>query len=335
LIKKIATLLTLEVSVYDLAMQFISEADVKRVFTPALALEAARAAFLALAAGSLTMPQRLSLPADEAGVYLVMPCAALGVGLGTKLVTVHPNNAARGLSTIYSSYVLQNSVTGELEAVIEAKALTERRTAAVSALAAEYLARADAKVLGVIGAGPQARAQAIALLEVRAFEQVLLYNRSADAARDFLTELEPHGVPVMLALNLEHLVRESDMISSATRSDTPLILGSWLRSGQHLDLVGAFTPKMLEADSSAVKLSTVVVDNLSAAQNGAGELIQAALEGWDWNNAQELSSLVAGVGVGRSSSQDISLFKSVGLAIEDLFAARAVLTALGVSKYPS
>jgi ornithine cyclodeaminase/alanine dehydrogenase-like protein (mu-crystallin family) len=330
LIKKIATLLTLEVNLYDRAMQFISEADVKRVLTPALALEAARAAFLALAAGSLTMPQRLSLPADEAGVYLVMPCAAPGVGLGTKLVTVHPNNAARGLTTIHSSYVLQNSVTGELEAVIEAKALTERRTAAVSALAATYLARADAKVLGVIGAGPQARAQAIALLEVRAFERVLLYNRSTDAARDFQTELEPHGVPVMLAPNLEHLVRESDVISSATRSETPLILGNWLRSGQHLDLVGAFTPKMREADWSAVKLSTVVVDNLSAAKNGAGELIQAALEGWDWNNAQELSSLVAGAGAGRSSNREISLFKSVGLAVEDLFAARAVLTALGV-----
>ena len=98
-------------------MQFISEADVSRVFTPAVALEAARAAFLALAAGNVTMPQRFSLPADEAGAYLVMPCAAPGVGLGTKLVTVHPNNATRGLTTIHSGYVLQNSVTGELEEI--------------------------------------------------------------------------------------------------------------------------------------------------------------------------------------------------------------------------
>ncbi len=310
-------------------MKFITEADVQSVFTPGLALEVARDAFLALAAGSVTMPQRLSLPADEIGVYLVMPCTAPTVGLGTKLVTVHPNNAARGLTTIHSSYVLQNSVTGQPEAVIEARALTERRTAAVSALAASYLARDDARVLGIIGAGPQARAQVEALLEVRAFEQVLLWNRSSHAAQDFQAELEPNGVSVKLASSLEQLVRESDVISSATRSETPLILGSWLRSGQHLDLVGAFTPKMSEADPSAVKSSTVVVDNLSAAQNGAGELIQAALEGWNWHDAQELSSLVSGVVQGRNSSQEITLFKSVGLAVEDLFAARAVLTALG------
>ena len=311
-------------------MQFISEADVSRVFTPAVALEAARAAFLALAAGSVTMPQRFSLPADEAGAYLVMPCAAPGVGLGTKLVTVHTNNATRGLTTIHSGYVLQNSVTGELEAVIEARALTERRTAAVSALAASFLAREDASVLGIIGAGPQARAQAEALLKIRKFKHVWLWNRTTDTARDFQTDLDPVGLHVALSPSLEHLVRNSDVISSATRSNTPLILGEWLQAGQHLDLVGAFTPSMLEADSSSVKLSTVVVDNLVAAKNGAGELIQAALEGWDWSQALELSSLVSGVKVGRNSSQDMSLFKSVGLAVEDLFAARAVLTALGV-----
>ncbi len=311
-------------------MQFITEADVHRVFTPAVALKAARDAFLALAAGSVTMPQRFSLPADESGAYLVMPCAAPGVGLGTKIVTVHPNNIARGLTTIHSSYVLQNSVTGELEAIIEARALTERRTAAISALAAGFLARDDARVLGIIGAGPQAMAQAEALLEVRGFERVLLWNRSIDAARDFQAELESHGISVKLASSLEQLVRESDVISSATRSESPLILGSWLDAGQHLDLVGAFTPKMAEADPNAVKLSTVVVDNLSAAQNGAGELIQAALEGWDWGNAIELSRLVSGVLLGRNSSQEISLFKSVGLAVEDLFAARAVFGALDV-----
>jgi ornithine cyclodeaminase len=313
-------------------MQFISEADVHRVFTPTVALEAARAAFLALAAGSVTMPQRLSLPADQSGVYLVMPCTAPGVGLGTKLVTVHPNNAARGLTTIHSSYVLQNALTGEPEAVIEARALTERRTAAVSALAASYLAREEAQVLGIIGAGPQARAQAEALLKIRMFKQVWLWNRTTDMARDFQTDLDPLGIHVALAPSLEHLVRNSDVISSATRSETPLILGDWLQAGQHLDLVGAFTPAMYEADSGAVKLSTVVVDNLNAAKNGAGELIQAALEGWDWNQAQELSSLVSGGLDARNSSQDITMFKSVGLAVEDLFAARAVLTALGVSK---
>jgi ornithine cyclodeaminase/alanine dehydrogenase-like protein (mu-crystallin family) len=313
-------------------MQFISEADVHRVFTPTVALEAARAAFLALAAGSVSMPQRLSLPADESGVYLVMPCAAPTVGLGTKLVTVHPNNAARGLTTIHSSYVLQNALTGEPEAVIEARALTERRTAAVSALAASYLAREEAQVLGIIGAGPQARAQAEALLKIRKFKHVWLWNRTTNTARDFQTDLDPFGIHVALAPSLEHLVRNSDVISSATRSETPLILGQWLQAGQHFDLVGAFTPVMCEADSGAVKLSTVVVDNLNAAKNGAGELIQAALEGWDWNAALELSSLVTGAKTGRTSSQDITLFKSVGLAVEDLFAARAVLTALGVSK---
>ena len=116
-------------------MRFISEAEVERVLTPALALEAAWAAFKAVSDGAVAMPQRSSLPATG-GVYLVMPCSVSGVGLGTKLVTVHGENASRNLPTIHSSYVLQNDATGELEAVIEARAMTERRTAAVSVLAA-------------------------------------------------------------------------------------------------------------------------------------------------------------------------------------------------------
>ena len=116
-------------------MRFVHEVEVERVLTPALALEAVQRAFWALSAGHMTMPQRSSLPATG-GVYLVMPCSASGVGLGTKLVTVHGENATRGLPTIHSSYMLQSDVTGELEAVIEARAMTERRTAAVSALAA-------------------------------------------------------------------------------------------------------------------------------------------------------------------------------------------------------
>jgi alanine dehydrogenase len=302
-------------------MRFIPEAEVERVLTPAVALEAAQAAFQALSAKLVTMPQRSSLPATD-GAYLVMPCSAPGVGLGTKLVTVHAGNASRGLPTIHSSYVLQNDATGELEAVIEARAMTERRTAAVSALAARYLMCPDARVLGIVGAGPQARAQLEAHISAHHFERVLIWNRSPEAAQKLAQEFK-----ATIAPNLETLVRESDLISSATRATDGLIRGEWLQPGTHLDLVGAFTPDMCEADVNAVKISSVTVDKLEAAQNGAGELIQAALHGWDWN-VTELSSLVNDSKPGRTSGDQITLFKSVGLAVEDLFAARAVVNAL-------
>jgi alanine dehydrogenase len=302
-------------------MRLIPEAEVERVLAPTVALGAALAAFQALSANLVTMPQRSSLPATG-GAYLVMPCSVLGVGLGTKLVTVHAGNASRGLPTIHSSYVLQNDATGELEAVIEARAMTERRTAAVSALAARYLMRPDARVLGIVGAGPQARAQLEAHISAHQFERVLIWNRSLEAAQKLAQEFK-----ATIAPNLETLVRESDLISSATRATDGMIRGEWLQPGTHLDLVGAFTPDMSEADLRAINISSITVDKLEAAKNGAGELIQAAHDGWDWN-VTELSSLIAGSNPGRTSSGQITLFKSVGLAVEDLFAARAVVEAL-------
>jgi ornithine cyclodeaminase/alanine dehydrogenase-like protein (mu-crystallin family) len=301
-------------------MRLIPEAEVERVLTPAVALEAALKAFQAISA-NVTMPQRSSLPATD-GAYLVMPCSAPGVGLGTKHVTVHAGNNARGLPTIHSSYVLHNDATGELEAVIEARAMTERRTAAVSVLAARYLLRPDARVLGIVGAGPQAKAQLEAHISANHFERVLIWNRSLEAAQKLAQEFN-----ATLAPNLETLVREADLISSATRATDGIIRGEWLQPGTHLDLVGAFTPDMSEADTNAIKISSIFVDKLEAAQNGAGELIQASQHGWDWN-VTELSSLVVGSSSGRTSSDQITLFKSVGLAVEDLFAARAVVNAL-------
>jgi ornithine cyclodeaminase/alanine dehydrogenase-like protein (mu-crystallin family) len=299
-------------------MRFIPEAEVESVLTPAVALEAAQAAFQALSANLVTMPQRSSLPATN-GAYLVMPCSAPGVGLGTKLVTVHAENNARGLPTIHSNYMLQNDATGELEAVIEARAMTERRTAAVSVLAARYLMRSDAEVLGIVGAGPQARAQLEAHTSAHHFERVLIWNRSPEAAQKLAQEFD-----AVLAPNLETLVRESDVISSATRATDGMIRGEWLQPGTHLDLVGAFTSDMSEANANAINISSITVDKLETAKNGAGELIQAALDGWDWN-VTELSSLIAGANPGRTSSDQITLFKSVGLAVEDLFAARAIV----------
>jgi ornithine cyclodeaminase/alanine dehydrogenase-like protein (mu-crystallin family) len=302
-------------------VRLVSEAEVQRLFTPAVALEAARDAFQAMTSQTVAMPQRSSLAASG-GAYLVMPCAVPGVGLGTKLVTVHAENTARGLPTIHSGYVLQNDATGSFEAIIEARAMTERRTAAVSVLAAKCLMRSNAKVLGIVGAGPQARAQLEAHIAAHDFEQVQIWNRSPQAAQTLAREFNAKAVP-----NLEALVRESDLISSATRASDGLIRGEWLQPGTHLDLVGAFTPDMSEADTHAIKISSVTVDKLEAAQNGAGELIQAARHGWDWNVA-ELSSLIAGSKPGRTSSDQITLFKSVGLAVEDLFAARAIVNSI-------
>ncbi|AFZ66622.1 ornithine cyclodeaminase family protein [Deinococcus peraridilitoris] len=305
-------------------MRYVTEAEVARTLTPARALDAAREAMLALAHGTVEMPERHALGADG-GAYLVMPASSAEAGLGTKLVTVHAGNAARGLPTIHSLYVLQSAQTGETLAVIEARTLTERRTAATSALAARLLAPPDARVLGVLGAGPQAYAQAEAHLHVHPYRQVLIWNRTPEGARTFVRTLREAGHDAQMVRSPTELAHRADVLSAATRAAEPLIQGARLRGAQHLDLVGAFRPDMREADVAAVRRALVVVDQERAARAGAGDLLQAECEGWPWQ-VVELPRLVAGTAsVARSG---VTLFKSVGLGALDLFAARAVLRAL-------
>ncbi|HEU0202870.1 MAG TPA: ornithine cyclodeaminase family protein [Burkholderiaceae bacterium] len=249
--------------------------------------------------------------------------------LGIKLVTVMPGAVARGAATVAATYVLLDRATGAPRAVLDGDALTVRRTAAASALAARLLARDDADTLLIVGTGHLAPYLARAHYALRpALERVLVWGRSFDRARATAAALRAVGVPAEGTEALESAARAAHIISCATTSTTPLVMGEWLAPGTHLDLVGGFTRAMREVDDAAVARARIVVDTYEGALAEAGDLV-VPLERGAIDRTQivaELAELVRGERTGRTNASDITLFKSVGTALEDLAAAELVVS---------
>lgn len=243
--------------------------------------------------------------------------------MGVKQVISAPGNARLSLPSIQGTYTLMDAQSGVPLAVMDARRLTAVRTACASALASRYLAREDAKTLLIIGGGQVALHLIPAHLAVRNYDQVWVWTRRAEAFQDFKEELGDVRVPVKQAMDLEAAVRQSDVISAATLSETPLIQGDWLQPGQHLDLIGSFKKHMREADDSAIVKSRLYVDTLYGALHESGELgipLQKGLITAD-DVQGDLPGLCRGKDKGRGDAREITLFKSVGMAIEDLAAA--------------
>ena len=271
-------------------------------------------------------PERVVIPAPEAGSYLTMPCADAEGWFGVKQVGVIPTNANRDLPTVQAHYTLMNPHgTPVLSAA--ATVLTRIRTAGASALAAKYLAPQNARTLLVIGTGSLAPYIAQAHAHVRNYEQILVWGRDEGKAAQTVKEVQEEvaNVEVSVTSNLEDVLGQADTVSAATTSSQPLVRAEFLRGGQHIDLVGAFKPEMRESDSQTVQKAEVFVDDLEAAQVEAGDLIQAAQEGWSFGEVKgDLSSLVLGR-TKRSSEEVTTLFKSVGVALEDLAVAKLLV----------
>ena len=263
---------------------------------------------------------------------LLMPAWSRNA-LGIKLVTVMPDNAARGAGTVQATYMLLDRATGEPLALLDGEALTLRRTAAASALAARHMARTDARCLLIVGSGRLAAWMARAHVALRpGIERVLIWGRR-EAARDALAQLLcAEGLPAQAAPELEAAVRAADIVSCATSATAPVVLGSWLAPGTHLDLVGSFKPAMRETDDAAVMGAHVCVDTCAGAFAEAGDLIQPLRAGLITREhvAAELADLVRGTVSGRRTATEITLFKSVGTALEDLAAAQLVVATAGV-----
>ncbi|MFT5143167.1 MAG: alanine dehydrogenase [Rhodothermales bacterium] len=273
-------------------------------------------------AGSTT-PPRSHFDTGK-GAFLVMPAWEAGAFTGAKLVTIHRENHKLGLATIHGLYVLFDGVNGVPLAVMDGRMLTLLRTAAASALAARYLARAAARNHLVIGAGALAPFLVRSMRCVRPIESVRVWNRTKSKATTMASELTAAGIPACSTDNLSEAVAWADIISTATQSTTPLIHADDLRPGTHLDLVGAYTPEMAEASPEVLKSATVVVDTWEGARAEGGDLIRAVAEGaitWE-DVAGDLTALTSGTIPGRSSDGQITAFKSVGASIEDLAAAR-------------
>jgi ornithine cyclodeaminase len=242
---------------------------------------------------------------------------------GLKTVVFKTDNAAQGLPTIQASYLLIDQKTGETVAMMDGGEITRRRTAAASALAADYLARKDAEVMTLVGAGALGPHFVRAHAAVRPIRKVFIYTRSIAKGEALAAELAHHGLEAHSVTDLEHAVRQSDIVSCVTTSTAPIVKGAWLKPGTHVDLAGAFKPSMRETDAEVVARSSVYVDTRDGALAEAGDLLQARDEGkFDFANVKgDLFDLCRGKVKGRSSADEITLFKSAGTAIEDLATA--------------
>lgn len=264
----------------------------------------------------------IAVPGAPSGTALLMPAWIEGDVYGVKLANIFPGNGALGLPAVSSLYVVFDGKTGRLRATMDGGTLTVRRTAATSALAASYLARPDASTLLIVGAGRMAPMLAEAHRTVRPISRVLVWARNVAQAEGVAAK-----VGGKVAEDLNAAIAGADIVSSATLSREPLIRGATLRPGTHLDLVGAYKHDMRETDAEAVRKSSVFIDTLGGARAEAGDLLLAEAEdkfAWDDVRA-DLAALATGRHKGRSSAAEITLFKSVGAAIEDLSAARLVL----------
>ncbi len=279
----------------------------------------------AFAAGA-HVPARHAHTLGAQDALLLMPAWSDEV-LGVKLVTVMPGNATRGLATVQATYLLMDRHSGHPLALIDGEALTLRRTAAASALAARYLARPDARRLLIVGTGQLARWMARAHYALRPdLTQLLVWGRNADARAALAAALAQEGLPASVCDDLQAGVRGSDIVSCATTSTVPLVRGAWLQPGTHVDLVGGFKPDMREVDDAAMQLARICVDTYAGALSEAGDLVQPMQSGCiDRSHVRaELAELVRGQVLVRESERDITVFKSVGTALEDLSAAQLV-----------
>ena len=276
-----------------------------------------------------SVPQReihdVGLPDGGTGSLLVMPAWVDREVLGVKAVTYYPSNAGTDLPTISAGYLLFDGQTGQLRAVLDGDELTLRRTAAVSALAADRLARPGARRLLVVGTGNLAPNLALAHAAVRDFDAVEVWGRSPQRAAATAQQLVDHGLPAQPAGSLEESIERADVVSCATGATSPLVRGALVRPGTHIDLVGAFRADMREADDEAISRATLFVDTLDGAL-GAVDLAQPLDAGVISVSdiTADLASLAAGRHPGRTSDSEITLFKSVGFALSDLAAARLV-----------
>jgi ornithine cyclodeaminase/alanine dehydrogenase-like protein (mu-crystallin family) len=290
-----------------------------------------RAALLALDAGEAHQPLRTIIrPPDAKGLMGLMPAYMSGgdssrqAAYGLKAICIFPGNPAKGLDSHQGSVQLFSAETGELLAMMNASAITAIRTAAVSAVATDLLARADACNLAIIGSGVQARSHLTALSQVRSLTRCRIASRHLEHAQKFAEEMSPDfSFALAQVETVEEALEGADLIVTATNSVEPIVRREWISAGAHLNLVGSSTPNAREVDSETMAAAVLFVDRRESTINEAGDYLLAVRDGMIGPNhiRAEIGEVLKGDKPGRTSPDEITLFKSLGLAIEDLFAA--------------
>jgi alanine dehydrogenase len=287
----------------------LDESAVGRLLRVEEVIPAMERALSDFSSGTVVQPVRTMLPVAEHGGFLGVMPAYTGSALGTKLVAFYPHNTE--VPTHHATILLFKPETGEPLATMDGRLITELRTAAVSAVATKHLARPDASVLAIIGSGVQARSHLEALRLVRGFRDVRVWS-----PRRAVAFAEEHGIRA--AASAEEAVQGADVVVTVTTSPTPVLLGEWLSPGAHINAVGAPRPDWRELDEEVLRRATVYVDSREAAMKESGDMIAAG------EIFAEIGEVAAGTKPGRQSEEEVTLFKSLGLAVEDVATAELV-----------
>jgi ornithine cyclodeaminase len=309
-------------------LTLLSAEDIRTALPMRDAIEAMKDAFAAFSSGRAVVPLRPVIPVPPAdGTLLVKPAYVEGGGLGAKLVSFFPRNPSRGKPTIHGIVVLVDPETGEPTALCDGGFVTAWRTGAASGAATDVLAHPGARVGAVLGCGAQGRTQTLAIDCVRPLEEIRLYDPSDESVAAVVEEMQPRvGARLVPVSSAGEAVEATDVICTATTSATPVLEGYRLSPGAHVNGIGSFTAEMQEIDTAAVARSRVFVDSLESARAEAGDLVIAAREGQtrpeDWT---EIGHVFEGTAAGRRSADEITLFKSVGVAVQDVAACALAL----------
>ncbi len=309
----------------------LNRSDVQQVLTMAKAIDVVEAAFGELANATAEMPPRTVMIDPAVGGWIAYMPAYLksGGALGAKAVTVYKDNPSKfDLPTTIGTILVQNNETGEVVAAMDGGYLTAVRTGAVSGVATRHMARSNSKVGGVLGAGVQARQQAIAIAEASNIETILTFSLDDHASRQEFADWVAHqtGVETQLAESGEALCRESDIVALATTAANPIVNSDWWKPGVHINAIGSHAPGVRELDTATIQRARIICDQLDACKAEAGDIqIPVEYGDYSWDQiAGNLGDVVNGDTAGRTSEDEVTLFKSVGLAIQDISCAALV-----------
>ncbi|BBO84655.1 ornithine cyclodeaminase [Desulfosarcina ovata subsp. sediminis] len=305
-------------------IRVLTASDIRSALSMREAIDAVEKAYAQLASGKATMPLRSRVDTDK-GISLLMPAYLHDSGdFAVKIVSIYGENPKLGLPTVTATVLAMDPDTGMPLALMEGDSLTALRTGAAGGVAARYLARKDARTVALFGAGVQARSQLQAVLAERQIQRVLVVGRLPKTIERFCAEVAtwPDAPEVIVAPSPREAVSQADIVLAATTTKTPLFDGNDLKPGTHVTGVGSFTPEMQEIDAVTIDRARVVVDQREAAMAEAGDIIiaKATIDA-------EIGEIVNGTKPGRQNDDEITFFKSVGLAVQDAVTAAAVLRA--------
>lgn len=314
-------------------LKIISQSDVKQSVNMAQAIDAVKQAYVQMSQEKAVVPQRIQVPVKkQEGITFFMPAyLAANDSLGVKIVSVFPENLKCCLPTVNAVVIVINAKTGRAEAIIDGNYLTALRTGAASGVATDLLARKNSRVAAIFGAGIQGRTQLEAVCTVRFIEKAWIYDREIESAKNYVKELKSRGKPfpheLFVARSPAQAVKDADIICTATTSFSPVFEDTDLKDGVHINGIGSYTPEMQEVPAHTVARARVIVDSLSAALSEAGDLIiplnekkitKSHIQG-------EIGQVAAGQIPGRQSDKELTFFKSVGIASQDVAVGELIL----------